>query len=223
MKTYLRILSYAGPLKRLLLFYLLTTIMAIFFGLVNLSLLIPLLEVLFSPTNSSDVLTTAPQPTFSFGLAYLKALFNYHFINIVATQGRVSALYFVCLIMIIAVLLANLCKYIAQIITAELRINVVHNLRKELCDQVARLHMGYFTEQHRGDIMARLMSDVQEVEHAMEYTFRAFLKEPATVIGFFVVLFYIAPQLTWLALLALPRLCGGFSNGLRRARPRSAD
>ncbi len=223
MKTYLRILSYAGPLKRRLLFYLLTTIMAIFFGLVNLSLLIPLLEVLFSPTNISDVLTTAPQPTFSLSISYLKELFNYHFINIVATQGRVSALYFVCMIMVIAVLLVNLCKYIAQIITAELRINVVHNLRKELFDKVSRLHMGYFTNQHRGDIMARLMSDVQEVEHAMAYTFRAFFKEPATIIGFFIVLFYITPQLTWLALFALPIVGGGITEIVRRLLKRASQ
>ena len=221
MKTYLRILSYAGPIKWLLVCYFLTTILAIFFGLANLSLLIPLLEVLFSQTDFSDILTTVPKPAFSFGLAYLKELFNYHFINIIAVHGRVSALYFVCIVMVIAMLLANLFKYIAEIITAELRINVVHNLRKDLFDKVSRLHMGYFTNQHRGDIMARLMSDVQEVEHAMDYTFRAFFKEPTTIIGFFIVLFYIAPQLTWLALLALPIVGGGITEIVRRLLKRA--
>ena len=223
MKTYLRILAYAGPLKRLLVFYFLTTIVAIFFSLVNLSLLIPLLEVLFSQTDISDILATVPQPTFSLGLAYLQELFNYHFINIIAAHGHVSALYFVCMIMIISVSLANLFKYLAEIITAELRINVVHNLRKELFDKVSRLHVGYFTNQHKGDIMARLMSDVQEVEHAMDYTFRALLKEPITILGFFIVLFYMTPQLTWLALFSLPIVGGGITEIVRRLLKRATQ
>ena len=221
MKTYLRILSYAGPLRLLLVFYLFTTLLGIFFGLANLSLLIPLLEVLFSPTDISEVLATVSKPTFSFGLSYLKALFNYHFVNVIAIHGRVSALYFVCITMVIAMLLANLFKYIAEIIAAELRINVVHNLRKELFAKVSRLHMGYFTNQHRGDIMARLMSDVQEIEHAMDYTFRVFCKEPSTIICFFTVLFYISPQLTWLALLALPIAGGGITEIVRRLLKRA--
>ena len=134
MKTYLRILTYAGPIQRLFLFYILTTLLAIFLGLVNLSLLIPLLEVLFSQIDGDGALVAMPKPGFLISLAHLKKLFNYHFVNIIATHGRVSALYFVCIIMIISVLLANLFRYLAKIIAAELRSNVIHNLRKELFD-----------------------------------------------------------------------------------------
>jgi ATP-binding cassette, subfamily B, bacterial MsbA len=223
MKTYLRILAYAGPIQRLFLFYLLTTLLAIFFGLVNLSLLIPLLEVLFSKTDVGRTLAAITKPDFPISLAHLKELFNYHFITIIATHGRVSALYFVCTIMIISVLLANLFRYLAEIIAAELRINVIYNLRKELFDKISRLHMGYFTNQHKGDIMARVMSNVQEVEHAMEYTFRVFFKEPATIIGFFIVLFYISPQLTSLALLSIPIVGGGITAIVRRLLKQAAQ
>jgi len=216
MKTYLRILSYAGPLGRLTLLYFLATIPAIFFGLVNLSLLIPLLEVLFSQEHMQDTLATLPKPVLGISLHYLKSLFSYHFVQIVVTYGRVSALYFVCIIMLLSVLLANLFRYLAEVVIAELRTNVVYNLRKDLFSQVTQLHLGYFTEQHKGDIMARVMSDVQEVERTTEYTFRAFLKEPATIVGFFTVLFYLSPQLTWLALLSLPIVGGGITEIVRR-------
>ena len=223
MKTYLRILAYAGPIQRLFLFYCLTTLLAIFFGLVNLSLLIPLLEVLFSQTDSGGTLAAIPKPGFSISLAHLKELFSYYFVNIIATYGRMSALYFVCIIMIISVLLTNLFKYLAEIIAAELRINVIHHLRKELFDKISRLHMGYFTNQHKGDIMAKVMSNVQEVEYAMNYAFRVFFKEPATIIGFFIVLFYISPQLTWLALLSLPIVGGGITAIVRRLLKRAVQ
>jgi ATP-binding cassette, subfamily B, bacterial MsbA len=223
MKTYLRILSYAGPVKRLFLFYFLTTLLAIFFGLVNLSLLIPLLKVLFSETHGGDVLAVIPKPGFFMSPAYLKELFSYYFINIIDTHGRVSALYFVCIVITISVLLTNLFKYLAEIVAAALRINVIHNLREALFDKISRLHIGYFTNQHKGDIMARVMSDVQEVEHAIEYTFRVFFKEPATIIGFFIVLCYISPQLTWLALFSLPIVGGGVTAIVKRLLKRAVQ
>ncbi|XWN34931.1 MAG: ABC transporter ATP-binding protein [Roseivirga sp.] len=223
MKTYLRILSYAGPVRRLMLLYFLATIPSIFFGLANLSLLIPLLEVLFSQDNLSDTLATIPKPAFCISLNYLKSLFSHHFVQIIGTYGRISALYFVCVIMLLSVLLANLFRYLAEMVIAELRTNVVYNLRKDLFSQVTQLHLGYFTEQHKGDIMARVMSDVQEVERTTEYTFRAFLKEPATIVGFFTVLFYLSPQLTWLALLSLPIVGGGITEIVRRLLKQAAQ
>ncbi len=216
MKTYLRILSYAGPIRRLISFYLLTTALATFFGLVNLSLLVPLLEVLFGKNEVSDTLTAIPKPVFSISLAYLKGLFNYHFLHVIASHGRLSALYFVCIILTTSVLLTNLFRYLAEIVVAAIHINVVHNLRKELFDKVTCLHLGYFTNQKKGDIIARLTSDVQEVEHAITDTFRVLFKEPITIISFFIVLFHISTQLTLLALLSLPLIGGGIIALVRR-------
>lgn len=209
MKTYLRILSYAGAIRPRLTIYLLSTLVSIFFGLVNLSLFIPLLEVLFGQPSIQETLAAQPLPGFSISLAYLRACFSYHFVAIIATHGRMVALYFVCTIMIIAVLLANLFKYLAGIIVAELRTHLMYNMRKALFSNVLQLHMGYFTHQHKGDVMARIMGDMQEVENAMNYIFRVFFKDPSAIIGFFIVLFFISPQLTWLALFALPIIGGG--------------
>jgi ATP-binding cassette, subfamily B, bacterial MsbA len=223
MKTYLRILSYAGPIQRLFLAYLLTTLLAIFWGLINLSLLIPVLEVLFKQPDVSDTLAAISKPGFSISLTYPKELFSYHSAKIIAVHGRVSALYFICTTMVISVLLANLFRYLAEIMAAELRINVIRNLRQALFEKMSSLHIGYFTNQHKGDIIARIMSDVQEVEHAMDHTFRAFFKEPATIIGFFIVLFCISSQLTWLALLALPIVGGGITEIVKKLLKRAAQ
>ena len=195
MKTYLRMLSYAGTMRPRLTIYLLSTILSIFFGLVNLSLLMPLLEVLFSQPSFQENLAVQPLPGFSISLAYLRARFNYHFFAIITTHGRVVALYFVCTIMIIAVLLANLFKYFAEIMVAELRTRMIYNMRQALFSNVLQLHMGYFTHQHKGDVMARIMGDMQEVENAMNYIFRVFVKDPCALIGFFIVLFFISSQL----------------------------
>lgn len=223
MKTYLQLLAYAGPVRRFLFFYLLNTLLAILLGLINLSLLIPLLEVLFSRADIDlHTLGTTTTPHFSISLEYLKGLFTHYFMDIIATHGRIGALYFVCMIMVIAVLLANLFKYLAAMMMAELRINVIHNLRQVLLYKVSQLYIEY-TYRHKGDIMAKIMSDVQEVENGMHYIFKAFFKDPATITGLLMVLFYISPQLTWLTLSALPILGGGITLLLRKLLQRATQ
>ena len=208
LKTYLRILSYAAAIWRLALCYFFTTVLAIFFGLINLSMFIPLLEVLFSQCSLGNTMASLSKPSLSFGFAYLKDLFNYYLVNVIATHGHVRALYFVCIAMVVAVLFANFFRYVAELLAVKMRIHVVYNLRKTLCIKTLHLHRGYFTQPHQGDIMARLMTDVQEVEHALIHIFRVFFKEPATILGFFTVLFYMSSHLTWMALLFLPVIIG---------------
>jgi ATP-binding cassette, subfamily B, bacterial MsbA len=204
MRIYLRILAYAKPIRRLVPFYFLAVILAIVFGLINFSLLIPLLEVLFSQTDASQVVGALQKPTFYWSLVYLKDLFQYYFMNVIATQGRVNALYFVCIVIIISVLLTNIFRYLAEIIVAEVRTKIVYNLRMQLFANTSQLHLGYFTSHRKGDIIARIINDVQEVEHAIVDILRVFFKEPATIIGFFTVMYYMSSQLTALSLIFLP-------------------
>lgn len=204
MKIYLRILAYAKPIRRLVPFYFLAVILAIVFGLINFSLLIPLLEVLFIQTDASQAVSALQKPTFYWSLVYLKDLFQYYFVNVIVTQGRVNALYFVCIVMIISVLLTNIFRYLAEIIVAEVRTKIVYNLRMQLFTNTSQLHLGYFTNHRKGDIVARITHDVQEVEHAIMDILRVFFKEPATIIGFFIVMYYMSSELTILSLAFLP-------------------
>ena len=218
MKTYFRILSYAKPVRKLVPFYCLATVMAIAFGLVNFSLLIPLLEILFSKSNISYDFAAVQKPEFYLGLAYFKDLFRYYFMYVIATQGRVTALYFVCVIIVISVLITNLCRYLAEIVVAEVRTNVIYNLRLDLFANTSQLHLGYFTNKRKGDIIARLTNDVQEVEHAVVDTLRVCFKEPATIIGFFIVMYYISSKLTFFTVLFLPFAGAIIAEIVRRLR-----
>ncbi|MEL6539512.1 MAG: ABC transporter ATP-binding protein [Bacteroidota bacterium] len=209
MKTYLRILSYAGSIRQLTPLYLLATVLATVLGLVNLTLLIPLLKVLFNQADVSEILGSISKPTLTLSLSYLKDLFNYHFAYVIITQGRLSALYLVCGTIVIATLLANVFRYLARAIIAVLCTNVVSRLRSMLFDKILRLPVRYFTDQNRGDFIARVMSDVQEVEHAVDHVYKTLFKDPITIIGFAVVLFQISPRLTLVAIIALP-IVGGF-------------
>src|ERR1051325_4616796 len=104
MKTFFRVLKFASPLSRFVPRYAVLTILSVVFGLVNISLIIPLLNVLFKITPVSVPLTR-PEP--SLNLAYPYHLFNYYFDKTLREEGGFSALLYVCIIIFITIFLAN--------------------------------------------------------------------------------------------------------------------
>lgn len=204
MKTYLRILSFAKPYRRYLPQYLVFATLSILFGLINFTLLIPLFNVLFDQVDENMQQQMQTPPDFEFSVAYLLSLFNYYFMDVIAKHGKVGALVFVCLIIVISVFLANLFRYFSGITLAQLRANVIEKLRMRVFEQVSQLHLGYFSNERKGDIMSRITNDVQEVENSVVSTLKVAFKEPATIIGYFLVLFAMSFKLTLFTLIIMP-------------------
>lgn len=204
MNTYLRILSFARPLGAFVPQYIIYTLLAIVFGLIQFTLLIPLFDVLFSQVGPEAGLAAASKPDFALNIDYLKNIFNYYFQQVIQESGKEGALIFVCLILVAAVFLSNLFGYLAAIILAGVRANVIRNLRMKIFDQVTKLHIGYFSNERKGDIMSRITNDVQEVEYSVVNSLRVVFKEPASIIGIFVVLLYMSWELTLFSLILLP-------------------
>ncbi|MEM9674998.1 MAG: ABC transporter ATP-binding protein [Bacteroidota bacterium] len=203
MKTYLRILSFAKPYRQYVPQYLLYASLSIIFGLINLTLLIPLFEVLFNQVDDNTLVSMRNMPEFSFSVDYILGVFNYYFISVIDTHGKVGALAFVCGIIVVSVMLANLFRYAAGITLAKIRATTLQRLRLRVFDQASRLHMGYFTNEHKGDIMSRMTNDMQEVEASVVNTLKMLFRDPATIAGYFAVLLFMSPQLTVFVLLVL--------------------
>ncbi|MGI2262398.1 ABC transporter ATP-binding protein, partial [Candidatus Cardinium hertigii] len=94
MRTYARILHYAGPWRRSALYYLFAILLSIFFGLATYGLVIPLLKILFNQEELNHLLLDQqyfPKPHFD--IHYLTKLFNYCFISIIIHQGKIGALF----------------------------------------------------------------------------------------------------------------------------------
>ena len=124
MKTYFRILSYASPYSRIIPLYLILTLFYILFSMVNFSIMIPLLEVLFNQVDYDISKNIVNNREFNFSIDYLKSTFYSHFSDIIQTSGREEALKFVCLIILISVFLANIFKYLSSLIIAKVRVRV---------------------------------------------------------------------------------------------------
>ncbi len=223
MKTYFRILSYARPLGRFLGPFLTTSLLASAFGVLNFTLLIPLLNVLFNKVSSAKVtqILNKPTPNFSYDTS-LVDVFQYYFAQIFRQYGQVGALQFVCGIIVASVLLNNLFKYLSVRQLEGFKSRMVARLREAVFDRAVRLHLGYFSNERKGNLIARIMTDVQEVEGSIANTLSAASKELFLLVAYIGGLFYISTKLTFFALLVIP-VSGVFISTLVRRMKRDAQ
>ena len=216
MKVIKRLLKYATHLHHYLPEYIIYTILGIVFGLINFTMLIPILNILFGITKS-DTITQAPG--FSLSINYFIDLFNYHFTNIVATRGKMYALGFVCVIIFFAALLANLFRFLAIKVLIRLRLNMMERIRNELYAKLTHQSLHFYHTSRKGDILSAVTNEVQEVENSLINALQAWLKEPFIVIVYFIGLFYISPTLTLFTIIFLPvsgLLIASITNKLRK-------
>ncbi len=222
MKTYLRILQFAKPYSRFVPLYSLYTILGIIFGLFNFTLIIPLLNVLFGEVSPEEAAAmTAVKPDFSLNIEFFKDFFNYYFGQVIQQEGREGALLFVCLLVVASVFLANLFRYLAFRIVGALRAHVVRNMRQTIYQRITELQLGYFSNERKGDLMTRLTVDIQEVESSVVSTLTTVVREPISIIAFFIILFTMSVELTLFTLLLLP-ISGGIIAGISKRLKRRA-
>ena len=204
MKTYFRILSYATPYSRIIPLYLILTLFYIIFSMVNFSIMIPLLEVLFNQVDYDISKKIVNNGEFSFSIEYLKTTFYRYFNEIIQLSGRKEALKFVCLIILLSVFLANIFKYLSSLIIAKVRVRVVTNIRNSLFEKIINFRINFFTNEKKGDVISRLTSDIQQIENSVINSVTVLFKEPALLLGLFFILSAISIKLTVYTLVLIP-------------------
>lgn len=205
MKTYFRLLSFAKPIEKFAIPYIITTLLYILFNTLNLALLAPLLDTLFNKKagiSTTEVTKTAEVAEKSWFdvMAHFRDLTDY----LINTYGEQQTLKYICLIIVASVLLSNIFKYFSAFTMENLRVHTLLNLRKKVFNNVMNLHLGYFNSQRKGDIISKVSSDVQVVQFTVTNTLQVVFKEPVTLIVYMVLLFSISVKLTLFSLLVIP-------------------
>jgi subfamily B ATP-binding cassette protein MsbA len=208
MKTYLRILSHASPYGKIIPLYIILTTFYILFSMVNFSILVPLLEVLFDQVDIEETKKLSQNNNFSFSVDYIRSLFYTYFNTLITDGGRKEALQFVCIVILCSVFLANLFRYFSAVILARVRVRVVTNLRNSLFNKIINFKINFFTEKKKGDIISRVTSDIQQIENSVINSITVLFKEPALVIGLFFILSSISIKLTLYTIILIP-IAGG--------------
>ncbi len=216
METFKRLLAYAKPYHRFWPGYLILSVFSVIFGVVNYALIDPLLTVLF---DADSVAKSAVLPEFSFTIDYFYGVFEYYLVKIIGDKSVVAGLLFVCFILIGASFLSNLTRFLSQKILVNMKTYIMKGIRRDLFDRITKLHIGYFHNQRKGDILSSVSNDVNEVQNSVAASFHIIFREPLLIIGFMAGLFYMSPKLTIMTLLTLPisaLVIGGVSRKLKR-------
>lgn len=198
MKTYFRLLSFAKPIEKFAIPYVICALLAVLFGTMNLVLVGPLLNTLFMATDEVDILAKPDN--------WMNVIdwFNYYAQEISTMYGAYGALKLVCIVIVCSVFLSNLFRYFSQRIMENLKIHTLLNLRKAVFNNVMDLHVGYFNNQRKGDIISKISSDVQVVQFSVTGTLQVVFKEPLQLLFYIVSLLMMSVELTLFALLIIP-------------------
>ena len=216
MKDFKRLLAYAKPYRRFWPGYLILSILSVIFGVVNYALIDPLLTVLFQP---ETIEVEVVKPAFSLDPAYFEEMFSYWLTKVMAASGMLKGLMFVCAFFVVASMLSNITRYLSQRILVNMRTYIMQNIRKDLFRKISSLHVGYFHNRKKGDILSSISNDVTEVQNGVADSFHVIFREPLLVLGFLGALFYMSPKLTMVTLLTLPFsafVIGKISRSLKR-------
>ena len=202
MKHFKDILKYEKKYRK---FTLLNIVFNVFYAIFNvLSVLafIPVLSILFE---KNEKVTKIPvyEGITNIG-EYLKDSF-YHFIaQKIVNEGELKTLLFICLLTLSLFFFKNLFRYLASYSITFLRTGIVKDLRDKLYHKIIELPISYFTEKRKGDIIARMTADVQEVESSILTSIETIVREPLTVVIAIAIMFFMSVKLTLFVFILLP-------------------
>ena len=206
MKTnyFSRIFGYAWVFKKYFILNIVSNIFYAFFGTLSMISLFPMLKVLF---NQTEQLTTPPLWNGVSDVAnYFEDYLNY-FVTVKKAEGSDDVLIFMVGIIVITFLLKNIFNYLSMFFITYLRNGVVKNIRNEIYNSIIRLSLSFYSEKKRGDIVARISSDVQELDNSFLSIFELIVKDPLMVIFTLISMFIISPKLSIFVIVFIP-LCG---------------
>lgn len=222
MKIYRRLMAYAKPYGKFITPFFIFTLISVFFNVFQFALIIPLLNFLFDPLNTAVATKYGSMPTFRLSPDYFKDIF-YHLIYHFKTTNPIHALYFLAGMIVVAVIMTNSFRFLAQQCLLRARTLLVKRLREALFDKINRLHLGYFTKEHKGDLLSRLNGDVYAIESVAGSSIEVVFKEPYMLIGYFVALFAISAKLTLFTLIIIPISAIGIAAVTKKLKKEAQD
>ena len=186
MKEFWQILKrYVAPYKKYVAGSVLMNILSAVFNVFSFSLLIPILQILF---NVGD-------HTYEFipwhkGMPFNEITNNAYFYvsSFIGTFGASRVLLMLCLVFCAIVIVKTACYFGAAAVMVPIRTGVVKDMRVQIYDKILSLPLGFFSQERKGDIIARISGDVQEVENSISSTIEMLIKNPILILIYLGVL-----------------------------------
>ena len=181
--------------------------------------MIPMMQILFGTTKKTYI-----QPTFQGVVkikSFLEDFFNYK-VTQYLDQEIGSALLFVIGMIISLFFLKNIFNYLAMFFITFLRNGVLKDIRNSLYKKTTTLPLDFFSEKKKGDLMARISSDVLELQHSFLSILELIVRDPLTIIFSLIVMFSFSTKLTLFVLVFIP-LSGGIISQIGKSLKRKSE
>ena len=204
MKEFLNVMwRFVPPYKRYLVLSIVFNILSAVLNIFSFAALIPILQILFQ---TSDAQTATHLMAWDWARAQevLMNNMNYYVNQLIAAYGQTTTLLFIGLFLAVTTALKTSVYYLAAVSILPIRTGVVRDMRNQLYQKVTSLPMGFFSEERKGDIIARMSGDVDEVEHSIMASLEMLFKNPILIISYFAALLFISWQLTAFTLVIVP-------------------
>ena len=166
-------------------------------------LIMPLLNTLFVEDQLLEPVTALP--SFALNTDYFRSLVNFLIYRVFGTDySKMDVLIFLSVFIILMSFLSNLFRYLGQRVMETMRVRSLQRLRNRVYDNVMGLHVGYFNNERKGDIISKISSDVQVVQFCITNTLLVAFRDPFMIVGFLIALVMISWKLTIFSVIFLP-------------------
>ncbi|MDO4211183.1 MAG: ABC transporter ATP-binding protein [Bacteroidales bacterium] len=202
---YLLMRQYVAPYKRYLFGGLLFNVLSAVLNVFSFVSIIPMLQLLFGIDTTKY--TFIPWDTAGMSIKDIGVNNLYYYTTeLIALYGASTTLLVIGLFLAFATLLKTSCYFASVAMMVPLRTGVVRDIRAAIYRKITNLPLSFFSEERKGDIIARMSGDVGEIENSITGSLEMIIKNPILIVCYFGVLIYISWQLTLFTIVVLPIL-----------------
>ena len=204
MKEFMQLMRrFVSPYKKYVGLSVLLNILSAVFNIFSFTLIIPILNILFKTEANSQSYEFMPWESGSLRDVATNN-FYYYVSTLIDTYGGATTLLFLGLFLAFMTMLKTGCYFGSSAVMVPLRTGIVRDIRILVYDKILRLPLAFFSEERKGDIIARMSGDVTEIENSITSSLDMLIKNPILIIFYFTTLIITSWQLTLFTVLVLP-------------------
>ena len=212
--------QYVAPYSKYLGGSVLLNLLSVIFNVFSFSMIMPILNMLFSLDD--QVYSFIPWESVHSSKDLINNLYFY-VSQFTGTYGASRTLLLLCLFLCVMTVFKTACYFGSAAVMIPIRTGVVKDMRQDIYNKILSLPIGYFSQEKKGDIIARMSGDVQEVENSITSTLDMMIKNPILIIGYFAVLLFISWQMTLFTILFAPAMLWIMGKIGRRLKEQSLE
>ena len=204
MKEFLQVLRrFVPPYKKYLIASVVFNILSALLNIFSFAALIPILQILFQ-TGDAEAATEWMAWDWGNVQGVLMNNLNYMVNGLIADFGQTTTLLFIGLFLAVTTAMKTGAYFLSSATIIPIRTGVVRDIRNQLYQKITALPLGFFSEERKGDIIARMSGDVQEVESSIMSSLDMLFKNPILIVVYFATLLFVSWQLTLFTIVFVP-------------------